>query len=118
MALLLGPFVFTPWGNSLREARTERSTIKHLRAIGVALQSYQQENSIFDWRDAHRPAERSATGRSRLDDAAAACMNEAALYNRINLQLPFDNPANLAPLGTPVEAFFAAGGGSASHSRR
>jgi hypothetical protein len=111
LALLLGPFAFTPWGNSLREARTERSTIKHLRAIGTALQTYQQENGAYPVGGTHidvpnGPRRGGHGWMTRLLPA----LNEAALYQRINQQLPFDDPANLPALGTSVETFFAAGG--------
>lgn len=111
IGLFLGPAVFTPWGNELRDSKSVRSTQRHLRQIGVALGQYQRDRGAFP---IGGTVIVDAGGRERGGHgwmtALLPYIGQEALYGRIRLDLPCEAPENRPALSTPVEAFYAAGG--------
>lgn len=111
LALLLGPFVFTPWGNATRDRVTVQGTRKHLQQIGVGLQRHQQAVGTYPPGGTELI---DKDGRRRGGHGWMTFLlphiGQAALFARVDLARPYDDPANRLALATPIEEFYAAGG--------
>jgi prepilin-type processing-associated H-X9-DG protein len=111
MGVLAGPLVFTPLGNQHRESASPRITELHLRKIGTGLDRFHQERATFP---VGGTTIRDADGRERGGHgwltALLPFVDANDVYLRIDLALPFEDPANRAALSTPIEMYFAAGG--------
>ncbi|OYW15708.1 MAG: hypothetical protein B7Z55_14820 [Planctomycetales bacterium 12-60-4] len=111
IALMAGPLIFAPWGNAYRDRQSVRATQLHLELIGHGLQRHLEDLGAYP------------IGGTRITDAQGRrrgghgwmthllpYIDNSAVYNRIHLDLPYDDPANRPALGTPIETYFSADG--------
>jgi prepilin-type processing-associated H-X9-DG protein len=114
LALVLGPYLFSPLGHAAREARSGRNTQRHLQRIGVALEQYHQQFGSFPIGGTIvRDAENRSRGGHSWMTAVLPYIGEQPLYQRIDFAHPYDEPVNRPAMSTPVIPFFAAGGNRA-----
>lgn len=111
LALVLGPYVFSPLGNADRDRRSGRNTRLHLQQIGVAIGQYRQASASFP---IGGTILRDHEGRSRGGHSWMAAvlphLGEQRLFDQIDFSQAYDAPVNFPAMSQPVTGFFAAGG--------
>lgn len=111
LALLLGPYVFSPLGNAAREAHSGRNTQRHLQRMGAALNQFHEQHAAFP---VGGTVTRDEVGRARGGHSWMAAVlphiGEQSLFDRIDFSHPYDEPVNRPAMSTPVNTYFAAGG--------
>lgn len=114
LALLLGPYVFSPLGNASRDLRSGRNTRLHLQRIGIAVGEYQQSFDSFPIGGTiMRDHEGRARGGHSWMAAILPFVGERLLYDRIDFSQAYDEPVNRAAMSQAVVGYFAAGGSRA-----
>ena len=114
IAIVLGPYVFAPLGQSARDAQSGRNTARHLVQIGSALGQFHVQHQAFP---PGGTLLRDNEGRSRGGHGWMAPLlpfiGQQPLYQQIDFTHPYDEPVNQAAMSTSVVTFFAAGGNRA-----
>ncbi len=114
LALLIGPYVFSPLGNAYREAKSGRNTQRHLRQIGIAINEYHGGNGSFP---IGGTVLRDHEGRARAGHSWMAALlpylGEQALYGQIDFGEAYDEPVNRPAMSQSIPVYFAAGGSRA-----
>ncbi len=114
LALLLGPYVFSPAGNAHRDLRSGRNTKLHLQRMGIAVGEYQQSFGSFPIGGTiMRDHEGRARGGHSWMTAILPFVGERPLYARIDLSQAYDEPVNRPAMSQAVVGYFAAGGNRA-----
>ncbi|MBI1348483.1 DUF1559 domain-containing protein [bacterium] len=111
MALLLGPFLFAPWGNVVRGRQSVQMTQRHLETLGGGLQAYLAEHGSYPQGGTSitLPTGQKRGGHGWLTHLLPY-INHTELYQQISLDIPYDDPVNRPALGTDVVEFYASGG--------
>lgn len=114
LALMVGPYVFSPLGNADREAKSGRNTQRHLRQIGIAINEYHGGNGSFP---IGGTVLRDHEGRARAGHSWMAALlpylGEQTLYGQIDWTVAYDEPVNRPAMSRSIPVFFAAGGSHA-----
>jgi len=110
-AMLLGPFVFAPFGESWRLRHGRRQTHDNLQQVGDALDAYYREHERFPPGTTYAKGE--SGGEVPLHNWQTMLLphlgdKERRLYERIDLTKPYDDDANRRVMQQNVPAFFAA----------
>lgn len=109
--LCFGPLVMGPAGNAYRSRLSVQSTQRHLEQIGQGLQRHHDEHGHYpEGGTSMVGADRIRRGGHGWMTRLLPYIDQAALYSQIQLDLPYDAPANRPAMGTPVETYYAAGG--------
>lgn len=109
--LWFGPFVMGPMGNAYRSRMSVQSTQLHLEQIGRGLQRHHDEHGHYpEGGTSLIGADRVRRGGHGWMTRLLPYIDQAAVYGQIQLDLPYDDPANRKALGTPIETYYAAGG--------
>ncbi|MBI5758285.1 MAG: DUF1559 domain-containing protein [Planctomycetales bacterium] len=110
LAMFLGPVVFSGIGKRMAEESRDNFTKGHLRHIGEGLQAFHNAHGMFPPGGVFRPvAGGTEQGMHGWMTLLLPHLGELELYNRIDLQKPFSDEANLPAMGTDLPMFLAAG---------
>lgn len=110
IGLVLGPFVIAPAGNAHREDLAIRPTQRNLAAIGQGLDAHHQEHDAYPVGGTVMLLDGRRRGGHSWMTRLLPYIDQTAVYEQIQLDLPYDDDANLAAMGVPIESYFAAGG--------
>lgn len=111
VSLLAGPLVFAPWGNAMRNRQSVQMTQQHLEIIGRGLLDYHTKHGAFPQGGTHitLPTGKKRGGQGWMTHLLPF-VNQAELYQQIQLEQPYDDPVNRPAMGTDVDEFYASGG--------
>ncbi len=111
LALVLGPYVFSPLGNAERDRLSGRNTRLHLQRIGIAMGVYQQTFATFPIGGTTlRDHEGRARGGHGWMAAILPHIGEQRLYDQIDFTQAYDEPVNRPAMAQAVMGYYAAGG--------
>ena len=110
VAMFLGPVVFSGIGKKIADESRRSFTEGHLRQIGEGLQAFHNAHGMFPPGGVFRPvAGGTEQGMHGWMTLMLPYLGQQELYNRIDLQKPFSDEANLPAMGTDLPVFLAAG---------
>jgi Protein of unknown function (DUF1559) len=109
--MLLGPFVFSPLGGELRLRYGRRQTAKNLERVGEALNDYYHDQDHFPPGSTYQ---QKKGGDVPLHNWTTMLLpylgdDEAELYRKIDLKLPYNDETNRRAMEHSVDAFYASG---------
>jgi Protein of unknown function (DUF1559) len=112
LGMLLGPFVFSPLGGELRLRYGRRQTANNLERIGEALNAYYRDHDHFPPGSTHQQKKGGAD--VPLHNWTTMLLpylgeDEANLFQKIDLKLPYNHEANRRVMERSVDAFYASG---------
>ncbi len=111
LGIFLGPLLFSGLGRDLREATGRQATSRHLEQMGVALNRYHDQHSVFPVGGVFtRDAAGIVRGQHGWMTSLLPFVGEQELSQSIDRDKPYDDPANRVAMGRDVVTFFAAGG--------
>jgi hypothetical protein len=106
---LLGPMVLSRLG--IWESIARRETQSHLESIGRGLAGYERINSMYPSGGTFvQNSDGKTEARHSWMTALLPFMGYQSVYEKIDLQKPWDSPDNLLPLHNTIPEFLAAGG--------
>lgn len=110
-AMLLGPLLFTPWGERLRLEHGRLRTRNHLQQVGNALNRYYAEKGHYPPGTLQQVRNGEAVSLHNWMTLLLPYLGEreAGLYNRLDLNRPYNDPANKPVMAEDIPAFFASG---------
>jgi len=112
LGMLLGPFVFSPLGGELRLRYGRRQTANDLERIGEALNAYYRGHDHFPPGSTHQ---QNKGGKDvPLHNWLTMLLphlgeDEAALFQKTDLKLPYNHPTNRGAMERNVPVFWASG---------
>ncbi len=110
VGVFLGPLILAGVGRRMWESSIRSVTEGHLSTIGKGLNRYHDREGAFPAGGVFKAQkERRQRGYHSWMTALLPYIGEDKLYQQIDLQVPFDDKANVPVFGENVEAFFAAG---------
>lgn len=110
VGMFLAPTLIARMGKRWHRESTRQFTESHLLRMGEGLNRYHDEHGAFPPGGVFR--KRLGKGDLRLHGWMTALLpylGEDALYQQIDQELPFDDPANFPALSVDLPLFFAAG---------
>ncbi len=110
IALICGPLWIAPAGNRYRLQQAILPTQQHLAQIGAGLQQHLLEKNAWPVGGTILQRAGQRRGGAGWMTRLLPYIDQAEVYSRIDLELPFDDPANRAALGTVIDTYLAAGG--------
>ncbi len=108
--VFLGPLILAGVGRRMWQASTRSLTEGHLQTIGRGLNLYHDKEGVFPPGGVFKPGkDKRQRGYHGWTTLLLPYVGEDRLYRQIQLDLPFDDPANLPAFEEDVEVFFASG---------
>lgn len=112
LGMLLGPTLFSWWGNRLRDKTGHIETESHLERIGIALDLYHSQNNRFPIGGTYKRVDGQA--RTPMHGWMTALLpymenHEQQVYRNIDFNLQYDHPKNRKAMSTEIPNFYAAG---------
>lgn len=110
LAMFLGPVVLSGVGKRMAAESRRSFTEGHLKQLGEGLQAYHNAKGMFPPGGVFKPvAGGTEQGLHGWMTLLLPYLGEQELYNRIDLQKPFSDEANLAAMGSDLPVFWSAG---------
>jgi len=110
VGVFLGPLILAGVGRRMWQASTRSVAEGHLQTIGQGLNRYHDREGAFPPGGVFKAGgDRRQRGYHGWMTLLLPFVGEEAMYQRIDLDVPFDDKANLSVFGEDVELFFAAG---------
>lgn len=111
IAMFLGPVVLSGVGRRMAAESRRSFTEEHLRQVGAGLLAYHDAQGMFPPGGVFKPiAGGTEQGLHGWMTMLLPFLGEQELFNRIDLQKPFSDEANLPAMGTDLPMFWSAGG--------
>jgi len=111
IGVFVGPLVVAPWTQRLQRSQASQQRHTHLQQIGNGLNAYYTTHQVFP-----------AGGSTQATDSGSPQpmhgwmtnllphLNQQAVHQSINLDLPYNHPSNLAPFQQQIDIFLVPGG--------
>jgi hypothetical protein len=110
IGVFLGPLILAGVGRRMWQESTRSLTEGHLQTIGNGLNHYHDKEGAFPPGGIVKPdKDKRQRGFHGWMTLILPYVGEDALYRRIQLDVPYDDPANLPAFEEDVESFLASG---------
>jgi hypothetical protein len=110
IGVFLGPLILAGVGRRMWQESTRSLTEGHLQTIGQGLNRYHDKEGVFPPGGVVKPdKDKRQRGFHGWMTLILPYIGEEALFHRIQLDIPYDDKANLPAFEEDVESFFASG---------
>lgn len=110
IAMFLGPLVVAPWSERQSTAGAQRTTVRHLESLGMALGEYHQQNGHFPAGGTYRLEESGErTGLHSWMTDLLPYLDAQSTYQEIRREEAWSEAINKSPMSKSIPAFLAGG---------